>query len=326
MPQADFATSSPNTDFEAQPIKGQLSVEMQQSSTLPHQFVFQMGATMQVQENHSIQVQDCKFENNFMSLPSGNSSHGETARADATTVFPPVQSLADNNHHDTLHYFDSMQNNANAEEEGSNKRHISDLMTSVGYGFPPLLDNAWGKRFKHIPPASQAISTSASEPSSNDESDNYNTASLSTEVSSSYSKPSSTALKSESLPDLLSGFDKEMMKKKNAVPIPDFFAGAGGESPYITSKSFDELHKFGAGLSPSRDKMSHLDLNHHPASNLYPDANFKATWSGIPASVGLTNAAVAQVPSSHHNQSNLNAPRQYYYRPSSTSNSSDLTD
>ena len=305
------------------------SAEMQQSSTLPHQFVNHMGATMQVQENHSIKVQDCKFEINFMPRPSENTSHGEATRANATgTLFPPVQSLADNNHHDTLHYFDALQNNANAEEEGSNKRHISDLMTSVGYGFPPLLDNAWGKRFKHIQPASQAVSTSASEPSSNDESDHYNTASLSTDVSSSYSKPSSTAVKSESLPDLLSGFDKEMMKKKNAVPIPDFFAGAGGpgESPYITSKSFDELHKFGAGLSSSRDKMSHLDLNHHPAGNLDHDANFKSTWTGIPASVGLTNAAVAQVPSSHHNQSNLNAPQQYYYRPSSTSNSSDLTD
>lgn len=314
MPQADVATSSPNIEINAQSIKMSCppSAEMQQSSTLPHQFVNQMGATMQVQENHAIQVQDCKFENNVvMSLPSGNTRHDETARDNTATAFPPVQSLAHNNHHDTLHYFDVMQ--IKAEEEGSNERHISDLMTSVGYGFPPLLDNAWGKRFKHIPPASQAVSTSTSEPSSNDESDHYNSASLSTEVSSSLSKPSSAAVKSESLPDLLSGFDKEMMKKKNAVPIPDFFAGAGGlgESPYITSRSFDELHKFGAGLSSSRDKMSHLDLNHHPAGNLNPpDANFNDSWTGIPASVGLTNAAVAQVPSSHHNQSNLNAPRQ----------------
>ncbi|KAL3808690.1 hypothetical protein ACHAXA_000176 [Cyclostephanos tholiformis] len=78
-------------------------------------------------------------------------------------------------------------------------------------------------------------------------------------------------------PDLLLGFDKHaaFMKKDNvedmtdsftARPIPEdshLFAGAGciGESPYITSRSFDELHRH-LGIGLSSEKVSHLDLNH----------------------------------------------------------------
>lgn len=77
---------------------------------------------------------------------------------------------------------------------------------------------------------------------------------------------------SDLMPDLLDGFDKHAASlKEHKKPCitkvlenrptstawpkdSHFFAGATGESPYVTSKSFDDLHQFGAGIS-------HLDLN-----------------------------------------------------------------
>ena len=91
-------------------------------------------------------------------------------------------------------------------------------------------------------------------------------------------------------PDLLLGFDRHVafMKKDKvedmtdsfkARPIPEdshFFAGAGciGESPYITSRSFDELHRH-LGIGLSSDKVSHLDLNHlgSTANFIFPTPN-----------------------------------------------------
>jgi hypothetical protein len=77
------------------------------------------------------------------------------------------------------------------------------------------------------------------------------------------------------MPDLLLGFDnyvatEDMTASFEARPIPKdshFFAGAGclGESPCITSKSFDELHRH-LGIGLSSDKVSHLDLNHYQGS------------------------------------------------------------
>ena len=77
------------------------------------------------------------------------------------------------------------------------------------------------------------------------------------------------------MPDLLLGFDKHVAADDTtasfeASPIPEdlhFFAGAGciGESPCITSKSFDDQHRH-LGIGLSSDKVSHLNLNHYQGS------------------------------------------------------------
>ena len=235
-------------------------------------------------------------------------------------------------HIDALHCLEMMQKSYKSTEEEHNKP-VSKLLSSVGYGFPPL--NQFAQQFKTIPPvaaASRTVSASVSDPSSADGSELSfelnNTQSLAkyTEVSSYSTSNNGSTVKSESMPDILAGFD-QMKKNKTDAPIPNFFAGAGiGESPCITSRSFDELHKFGTGLG-SDDKihvMPHLDLNHHPEVNnksQQPVANH-GLQHGIPTSVGgFSNVAFSQVPSQP--QPNLNAA--YYYRPTSTSNSSDLS-
>ncbi len=67
------------------------------------------------------------------------------------------------------------------------------------------------------------------------------------------------------IPDLLSGFDKHaasmLENKKEDVGLLDtsehpLLAGPIGESPYITSKSFDDLHQF-----LGTNQIPHLDLN-----------------------------------------------------------------
>lgn len=92
-------------------------------------------------------------------------------------------------------------------------------------------------------------------------------------------KKNSSYQEDSDIPDLLSGFDQHSSATKqtssealqsvlDSRPMcttwpkdSTFFAGVcGHESPYITSKSFDELHKFlGVGISSA--KMSSLDLN-----------------------------------------------------------------
>lgn len=237
--------------------------------------------------------------------------------------------------------------------EGTRKRQISEQASSVGYNFPPLLQNAGeAKRFKPIlgATASQAVSTSASDPSSNDESEN----SLSSnEVSSS----SNGIFSDSNMPDLLSGFDKHAasmktttvtavmtdIPKNRSIPVDShFFAGAGGigESPYITSKSFDELHQFwhssqylGKGLSP--DNIPHLDLNQGIGNNCQQvDCStgqslgagaYVSQQVGLPPS-GCTFAPyVARVPVSALHPPKMNAPHSSFDQQSSLSDSSDLT-
>ena len=235
---------------------------------------------------------------------------------------------------DALHCLEMMQKNYKSAEEEHNKQPVSKLLSSVGYGFPPL--NQFGQQFKTMPlgAAFRTVSASASDPSSaygselSFELNNTQSLTKYTEVSSYSTSNNGSTVKSESMPDILAGFDK--MKKKANAPIPNFFAGAGiGESPCITSKSFDELHKFGAGLG-SGDRiheMPYLNLNHHPGvdnNSQHPAANGDSgLHHGIPTSVGpgFSNVAFSQIPPQH--QPNLNAA--YYYRPTSTSNSSDLS-
>lgn len=128
-------------------------------------------------------------------------------------------------------------------------------------------------RFTHPATASYAVSTSTNETSSNNSSENA--ALSSNDASTTCSADVLTNAEkvgSSGMPDLLSGFDshnasmKQSGASKNPV-IPEdshLFMGAGsiGESPFVTSKSFDNVHMFGLG-------MSHLDLKSSP--NHQPD-------------------------------------------------------
>jgi hypothetical protein len=194
-----------------------------------------------------------------------------------------------------------------------------------------------GKQFKPIPaiPVSQD-GTSASGSSQSE--DRANLASPN-EVSTNFVgiSPHRVSIgKSESIgsdhdiPDLLVGFDKHIasMKKTSAEataaatkhrPIPEdshFFAGPDcGESPYITSKSFDELHRY-LGIGLSSDKMPYLDLNdHHHHCAPKPNGGYQLSTVDFRPSAHM----------SAYTQPNLDAPARYLYRPSSSSNCSDLT-
>lgn len=289
----------------------------------------------QVPNLNTIQMQDYTFPSNSC-MPMANSDtttqlfKGVGVNQEASLVTATSHNI------DALSCLEMMQKNYKYAEEEHNKP-VSKLLSSVGYGFPPL--NRFAQQFKTIPPvaASRTVSASASDPSSADGSELSfelnNTQSLTkyAEVSSYSTSNNGSTVKSESMPDILAGFD-QMKKNKTDAPIPEdlnFFAGAGiGESPCITSRSFDELHKFGAGLG-SGDKihvMPHLDLNHYPEVNnksQQPVANANhGLQHGIPTSVGgFSNVAFSQIPP--QNQPNPNAA--YYYRPTSTSNSSDLS-
>lgn len=222
-----------------------------------------------------------------------------------------------------------------AAAEGQRKRQISELVSSVGYSFPPPLQNAGeAKRFKPIP-----VDSASSDPSSNDESENSS--------SSNGASPNSNGIFSDNdIPDLLSGFDKHVasMKKTTTSAVTDiskipadshFFAGAGGigESPYITSKSFDELHQFlGKGLSSDKMFMSHLDLNQSIGNNYQPvfcgTGHRSATGASVSKQVGFppsVGAFIPQVSIPAKPPPSLNAHDHYFDQPSSLSDSSDLT-
>ena len=183
-----------------------------------------------------------------------------------------AQAISSGNHSVTCpnDYF-GIQNMPNANEVPK-KRQMAEQ------SFPPMLQTIKAKRFKPIKvdaAASHAVSTSASEPSSNDDSGNAtspNEASINSNASANL-----CGVNEMNVPDLLSGFDRHVsstMKTNAGVTMKEdafqnrliaenshLFAGSGvGESPYITSKSFDDLHRFlGKGLSV--DKIPHLDLN-----------------------------------------------------------------
>jgi len=266
-------------------------------------------------------------------------------------------------------YFD-IQNNFPAPvpiNEGLKRRNISELVGPLDYRFTPM--NAGGGK-PHAATASHAVSTSASEPSSNDESENVSSSNEASSYSNYMSKPDN-AFKSDefyhnnndNIPDLLSGFDKHVAstKRSNATvkvdlpenrPIPEdshLFAGAGcvAESPYITSKSFDDLHQFlGKGLSTT-NMMPNLDLNQNNVGNTFQQVNNNGTYhkpaAGANHSIVLSNqmglppshgaafppgmAQVSQLPQMP--QIPTHSGPQFFHladgRQSSISNTSDLT-
>jgi hypothetical protein len=209
------------------------------------------------------------------------------------------------------------QDNATAPTHDSKedkKRQVSDLVGSVGYNLPlqtsaggrkrlkPTSANATPCSFDQETTNSSSHAVSTSEPSSNDESEtppsSTNASTYSNFGIHAGNAPHSVHFAHDSdMPDLLSGFDKHVasMKQKPTTstsdalgsrPIPEnshLFAGAGGiaESPYITSRSFDELHKFlGKGLSS--DKLFTLDLNqsHQVNSKTIPGSSIGAAAPG----------------------------------------------
>ena len=202
-------------------------------------------------------------------------------------------------------------------------------------------DSGGGQQFKPIPAV--PVSQDGTSASGSSQSDDRMKLTSPTEASSNIIGISShrvSMVKSESncsvndIPDLLVGFDKHVAAMKMTTteqstvaakhrPIPEdshFFAGADcGESPYITSKSFDELHRYlGKGLSS--DKMPHLDLNDQYQSAGWPVGVYcapKPNGGYQPSAGGFLSIA--------HNQPGMDAPSEYLYRPSSTSNCSDLT-
>jgi len=127
-------------------------------------------------------------------------------------------------------------------------------------------------------------------------------------------KKESTFPEDSDIPDLLSGFDQHASAAKpssiealqrvlESRPMcttwpkdSNFFAGAcGHESPYITSKSFDELHKFlGKGISSA--SISSLDLNAFSSDKKKPDKSSLVTASAASiqvASFGCENPSAA---------------------------------
>lgn len=220
--------------------------------------------------------------------------------------------------------------------DGLKKRQITELPGSVGYGFPR------GKRFKPTTTAdeSRAISTSASEPSSNDESDYVLSSNEASSCSRGISKrrdlTSANLSTHNDMPDLLSGFDNHFASVKThemsiiahvaqSRPIPEdshLFAGAGiiGESPYITSKSFDELHLF-------PEKVSQLDLDQNAGNNYQPMGHVghkSSTGTIRPKQIGFHPSYGAFVPYVVRPPQLQNASDDFE-RQSSISNSSDLT-
>lgn len=331
------------------PRPGVLSSQQAANPEPPQQFANQLNSmtAMTMQAPSGMQLQTRDFGHNGM--PAFPNNTVENQGGSRTDALPLSQAPAfANDNQNTCSPNSRIQNQVNSDvvpmkTEGPRKRPILDLFGTIGYTFP--LGAGGAKRFKPIPTSSQVVSTSPSEPSSNDESENTSSSNEASGYSNGVStcgivKPDNLSSHSD-IPDLLSAFDKHVASMKNTVtvditknrPIPEdshFFAGAGvGESPYITSQSFDELHKFlGKGLST--DKMSNLDLNqrgnsYHPVCNSagYRSAN-ASRQIGPPLSFGAYVPYVTQVPGAIQAQPDLNV-RRYIDQPSSTSNSSDFT-
>lgn len=260
------------------------------------------------------------FTNMFRSMSTVSAANSSSLGCPAhaiDSVYPvctiPKRSLA-NDSAGTKHH---IEYNLNAE--GSKKRRISE-------------DSRGTKKFKSDPavPVSQG-GTSNSGSSQSTERENLSSSNI---IASSYLigisqhggdfKTSVSSCSNNDIPDLLVGFDKHVASmKQNATEAitleisedSHFFAGAGcGESPYITSKSFDEFHKhLGKGLSS--DKIPNLDLN-----------NPTTTPDRVQSSAGGFYPNVHFAPSSaYYAYPCLDAPSQYLHRPSSISNFSDLT-
>jgi len=200
----------------------------------------------------------------------------------------------------------AMENQACAQEQDV---HVpGDSFDSYGFfplKFPSSIDSGIVNRFKPIPTTSarKAVSSTPSEPSPT--TTNLSSLNDNSSYSNSISRHGGAVHCCDNgVPDLLLGFDKHVAYKiKDTVEdmtdsfkarlIPEdshFFAGAGciGESPYITSRSFDELHRH-LGIGLSSDMVPHLDLNQHQVSNanfIVPTASAVSKQGRLPA-VGL---------------------------------------
>lgn len=277
------------------------------------------------------------FTNQFQSMSTSSTTKPPVLGCPTHTMNPAFQTHS--NPHQTSRWMQSQEEYYDITES-SKKRRLNE-------------DSGGGRQFKLIPavPVSQD-GTSASGSSQSDDRENIASPNEASSYFVGIVSSGRGIVKSESncsdndIPDLLVGFDNHVasMKKTTTAeartaaavehrPIPEdshFFAGAGcGESPYITSKSFDELHKYlGKGLSS--EKMPHLDLNeHHHRPAEWPVGVYcvpKQNGGFQPSAGGDFHPyAHNMAPSLAYAQPGLNVPSQYLYRPSSTSNCSDLT-
>jgi hypothetical protein len=267
------------------------------------------------------QVGGWAFSNSGMPQFNGIGAQSQPVRTDS--AFPGPATSSTNAYRSRI--TGGRRSNGNAFPmaiEGQHTRRVS------AEGGPPFhqafLDAREGKRVNHpntasSTTASHAVSVSASERSSNYGSNNPSPTNEVSAYSSGvcFAQKHVTATNTD-LPDLLSGFDQHVASMKSntgtataGAPIPansHLFAGAGGvgESPYITSKSFDDAHRLlGKGLT-------HLDL---PAA-MTSDAPKQI---GLPLSLGPCSP---QVPMSAEPALVFN---HQFDRPYSTSYSSDLT-
>lgn len=200
--------------------------------------------------------------------------------------------------------FMSLPTSSTLENNQEGRSHVSPF-THDADQFDPLLDpefsNSWFEnRFRPILPtpstitttAAKAVSTTPSEPSPT----MTNRSSLNGETSYTNSRrdgggsAENHRVDSSDLPDLLLGFDK-LEDRPIISESLHLFAGAAellvGESPCITSRSFDDLHRhIGIGL-PSDKSMPPLDLNHHPTTKVnYAMTNEVSIEGRLPTTVG----------------------------------------
>ena len=172
----------------------------------------------------------------------------------------------------------SIQHNVTGEAN-PRKRSASDFVDAM-FGFPPLLGSSEAKKFKFEPIKTGDMVTAASDPSSssnNDSEPSLNDEQDSSEETKSSKSSNEAPLSNKTQHDLevtdfVSGFDEHTAAAKVGTgtsprkigPIPvhsHFFAGLAGESPFISSKSFDELHSI-------LDKTPlHLDGHGHNKGN-----------------------------------------------------------
>lgn len=229
--------------------------------------------------------------------------------------------------------FMSLPTSSTLENIQEGRSHVSPF-THDADRFDPLLDpefsNSWfANRFKPILPtpstmtatAAKAVSTTPSEPSPT----TTNRSSLNGDTSYTNSRRDSDGssekhhVDSSDLPDLLSGFDK-LEGRPNISENLHLFAGAAellvGESPCITSRSFDDLHRhIGIGL-PSDKSMPPLDLNHHPITKSNYDTTNEVP---IPGKYHLPTTVGSSVDVSPRLSSQVNGFHQYPPREWSTS-------
>lgn len=225
--------------------------------------------------------------------------------------------------------FMSLPTSSTLENNQEGRSHVSPF-THDADRFDPLLDpefsNSWfANRFKPILPtplimttttAATAVSTTPSEPSPT----TTNLSSLNGDTSYTNSRRDSGSCEnqrvdSSDLPDLLLGFDK-LENRPIISEDSHLFAGPEllvGESPCITSRSFDDLHRhIGIGL-PADKSMPPLDLNHHPITKVnYAMTNEGSIQGRLPTTVGLSmETSPTCPPTTQVNEYHQYSPREW---------------